>query len=189
MADSPDSSPFNIDPSLISAVRQGSDAAFSQIVSLSEALIGGLVSRFDVPESVRDDLRQEALIGLYKAVLLFDPARSSFSSFAWLCMRTGILSFLRRTRNEGEVAMAEEASFLSGGEDPAEVCMGKEELSELTSRIFSLLSEKEEKIFGLRLQGLSRKAIAERLAMPQKSVDNALCRCRKKIRDFLADRK
>ncbi len=163
---------------------QGKEDCFSQLSRGFSPTLSRMISGLSVPAEEKEDLRQEGLIGLYKAVLLFDPAVSSFSNFARICMRSAILDGLRRYRRSGgaaELALSEELSLPSPGSDPQEILMGKERLSSLLEKASRSLSPLERRVFGLRLEGKRTQEIAKALSLSHKSVENALFRGRKKL--------
>ena len=169
--------------------RAGEAEAFSELVRLTEALRESVVASFTVPLSEKDDLRQEALIGLYKAALAYQVSLSSFSTFAYLCMRSNILSFLR-SQQKAAPSLPEEPDWgeieLEGAfPDPQKTLIDREAAREWMERINRVLSPKESRILAFHLKGLNREEIASRLSIPVKSVDNALFRCRKKLKEAL----
>ncbi len=164
-------------------VKGGSDEAFSKLSAHFASAIGAMLSSVEIPSEEKEDLRQEALIGLYKAALLFDPALSSFSTFARLCMRSAITDGLRKYCKTPDAEPAEDPDLFPSDStiDPQRILIGKEALSDLMSRIDEMFSPLERRIFGLSLRGLSSAEIGRLTGKSPKSVGNALARCRKKL--------
>lgn len=162
----------------------GDNAAFAALAKRFEPAILRYLSPVRVPEEDRNDLYQEALIGLYKAVLLYDSSLSSFSTFASVCIRTGIADGIRRYQRDQRIPSLEiPAEEIPDGKagSPERILLGKEELSSLLERIGTTLSPMERKVFGLHLQGKKAGEIARLLGREQKSVENTLFRARRKL--------
>ena len=171
--------------------REGNLSAFSELADLAAPMAESLIANFTVPASEKDDLRQEALIGLYKAALAYRPALSSFSTFAYLCMRSNVLSFLRR-QQKGAAFLYEDGADpdeISDGvnpfPDPQLALIDREAADAILRQMDRVLSPRENRILALFLQGLGREEIAAACGVSVKSVDNALFRCRKKLKDAL----
>lgn len=170
---------------LIRSAAAGNADSFSRIVERFSPLLNSLISDFSVPESERDDLFQEGLIGLYKAVCLYRPEEASFSTFAVICMKTSILSSLRRSSRRAissaqEIEVEEIASAVS---DPEGVLLEQHAMEERLVDMGKSLSKTEHRVLLLHLQGKRTSEIASLLKSEQKSVENALARARKKLRE------
>ncbi len=173
------------------AFRGGDRSAFTDLAVLAAPLMESVIARFTVPLSEKDDLRQEALIGLYKAALAYRPALASFSTFAYLCMRSNVLSFLRGQQkgafpNREDGADPDEVSDgVNPFPDPQLALIDREAADAILLQMDRVLSPRENRILALSLQGLGREESASRCGGSVKSVDNALFRCRKKLKDPL----
>lgn len=181
-------SPCKKDPLSPEAVQHALDdktgEGFAVLAEHFMPALKAMVSSLSVPEAEKEDLIQEGLVGLYKAVRLYDPSLSSFATFARLCMRSGILDGLRKYRKISENAdLAELEDSLPADPQlsPEHVLMGKEEVRLLLQKIDRSLSILERRIFALRLQGKSASEIASLLGKDKKSVENTLYRVRKKL--------
>ncbi len=173
------------EPDLVRRAATGDNAAFALLAKKYEGTIHRLLSPIVVPEADRNDLYQEGLIGLYKAVLLYDSSVSAFSTFATVCIRSGISDGLRRYQRESslpslEIPTEDIPDKIAGR--PEEVLMGKETLAALLEQVNRTLSPMERKVFGLHLQGKKPSEIARFLGKEQKSVENTLFRARRKLK-------
>ncbi|MDE7104712.1 MAG: sigma-70 family RNA polymerase sigma factor [Ruminococcus sp.] len=136
-----------------------------------------------------DDLRQEGLIGLLKAITSFNADRGfKFSTFAEICIINQMRTFLVKSRKnlisyESLDELPEEIAV--DWQTPESICITRELISELWYAVDNLLSENEYKIFNLCIRGISYREIAEKLGISEKSVDNAIQRARKKIRRYI----
>ena len=155
-----------------------------------------------------DDLVQEGLVGLYKAVRDYRTDReSSFRNFAELCITRQIITAVKTsTRNKHAplneyVSFAQTPAAAGDGEqtldeilpgpsvnDPAIQVISSEELHSLVGCLTSALSELESSVLSLYLDGHSYEAIADRLACDTKTVDNALQRVKRKVGAHLQSR-
>jgi len=144
------------------------------------------------PETDSDDLYQEGLISLLKAIDAFDPQKGvKFSTFAEVCIVNRMRTLSRRSvRNLSLAESLDEESaedILSVEETPESIYFYKEYFSELWKNICSVLSLTELNVLTLCVQGLSYKSAAEKLGITEKAVDNAMQRARRKIRAVMHD--
>ncbi len=146
-----------------------------------------------------DDLLQEGMIGLYKAIRDFTPGSSSFWSFAKLCITRNIISAIKGTTRQKHIPLNSYTSLhkpiydaegdrtlmevLSNNrvDDPEALVIDRERLQHTQRYIKELLSDFEYKVFKLYINGLSYKEMAQELGTHTKSIDNALCRIKAKI--------
>ena len=143
-------------------------------------------------ETDSDDLHQEGMIGLLKAIDAFDPHKGvKFCTFAEVCivnrMKTLSKKSVRDLSFAERVDEEEAADVLSDEETPESIYFYKEFFSELWKDICSVLSLTELNVLTLCVQGDSYRSAAEKLGMTEKSVDNAMQRARKKIRALMHD--
>ncbi len=170
--------------SLVKCAKAGNESAFSDLAERFGGLIRFFICPLSIPEEDQSDLFQEGLISLYKAVLLYDPSLSSFSTFAGLCIRSAIRDALRKYNKDhlsSTVDMPAEEIPDDASPSPERVLLGKEELSALLHKVDTLLSTLERKVLGLHLQGMKAQEIASRIGKDQKSVENTLFRLRRKL--------
>jgi RNA polymerase sporulation-specific sigma factor len=154
----------------------------------------------------RDDIVQEGMIGLYKAIRDFrDERTSSFRNFADICVTrqmitaiktatrqkhlplNGYISLNKPIYSDGTSTMAETVSS-DGATDPMELFIGKEELDATEEKINSMLSSLERQVLTYYVEGRSYEEIALDLNRRVKSIDNALQRIKKKIERYLIDK-
>ena len=176
--------------SCIQAVRGGDQAAFSALLASYEPLVGAEVTRYATGLGEQDvqDLRQCALLALYRAALNFDLSQCEveFGLYAKICITNALLSHLRvirRYRTElssGDVVYADEV-----GEDPAARVMQEEAAAALYARVRSLLSPYENRVWSLYMAGRPVGEIARHLQKDTHSIENAVYRIRKKLRAAL----
>ncbi len=150
-----------------------------------------------------DDLLQEGMIGLYKAIRDFTPGSSSFWSFAKLCITRNIISAIKGTTRQKHIPLNSYTSLhkpiydaegdrtlmevLSNNriDDPETLVIDRERLQHTQRYIREVLSDFEYRVFRLYINGLSYKEMADELKTHTKSIDNALCRIKTKMeKDF-----
>ncbi len=155
-----------------------------------------------------DDLIQEGLVGLYKAVRDYRTDReSSFRNFAELCITRQIITAVKTSTRNKHTPLNQYVSFsaspASAGDsdatldevlpgptthDPVNQVISTEELHSLVACLSSVLSELESSVLSLYLDGHSYEAVGERLDCDTKTVDNALQRVKRKVGAHLESR-
>lgn len=144
-----------------------------------------------------EDLTQEGMVGLIKAVREYDASKdASFRTFAEICIRSRLYSVLRAAARDKHKALNQSVSldtpefdsnsYTSGTNNlaqrnPEDFLIDREHTAALLSGVRKQLSEFEAKILGYYLDGLSCREIAETVGKPPKSVDNAVQRIRRKV--------
>ena len=175
-------------PGLIQRASAGDQEAFVELAKTYGPLITKLSRGFAVPEAEREDLCQEGLIGLYKAVMTYDERLSGFTTYCTVCARRSMISAFRaylkkNAAVQGEPEDAAQIPDLSS--DPLEIYSDRESYKALLERIDARLSEYENRVLRLFLTGVSHDLIAAKLGTNKKSVDNAISRIRGKLRPLM----
>ena len=186
------------DENLIRLYREGDEEAQIFLLQKYKNLVRSKANMLFLVGGDTDDLIQEGMIGLHKAVCDFNPDReSSFFHFAEICvtrqMYTAIEASNRKKNaplnfyvsldsdTEGEDPFS---GFLSQAaeNDPEEMIMQREEIRSLLCRAQNILSPMEKKVFTCCLNGMTYLETAEFLRRTPKSVDNAIQRIKTKLR-------
>ena len=144
-----------------------------------------------------EDLIQEGMIGLLRAIRSFDPAKAvTFRSFAETCVRNRLYSVLRSANSEKQAVLNQSVSFDTpffdgntiapdvpryASANPEDLLIDEERVSAFFAGIQKQLSAFEGKVLGYYLKGYSCREIAGLLERSPKSVDNAVQRLRRKI--------
>ncbi len=193
---------------LVAQAKRGDPVAYDRIIRRYRGFVRLKASSYFLIGGESEDLIQEGLVGLYKAIRDYRSDReSSFRNFAELCitrqMITAIKTACRYKHNplnqsisfattpaaagEGESTLEE---ILPGPrtEDPATQVISTEELGSLVECLTSVLSELESEVLTCYLDGRSYEEIAGRLAVDTKTVDNALQRVKRKVASHLESR-
>jgi RNA polymerase sporulation-specific sigma factor len=194
---------------LIALAKQGKKDAYDRIVKRYHGFVRLKASSYFLIGGDADDLIQEGLVGLYKAVRDYRTDReSSFRNFAELCITRQTITAVKTSTRNKHTPLNEYVSFsqtpaASGGDgdptldellpgptahDPANQVISSEELRSLVACLSSVLSDLESSVLSLYLDGHSYEAIGERLECDTKTVDNALQRVKRKVGAHLASR-
>jgi len=133
-----------------------------------------------------EDLIQEAMFGLLKAIREFDPSRDArFRTFAEVCIRNRIRSAVTNAARSKHAPLNDSVPFespmLGVGVSPEEQYISREEETELLTCLKQQLSPLEHRVLELFLLGLSYQEISEQVGRSIKSVDNAVQRIRRKV--------
>ncbi|WP_432792306.1 RNA polymerase sporulation sigma factor SigH [Peptacetobacter hiranonis] len=152
----------------------------------------------------REDIIQEGMIGLYKAIRDFDETKAhSFRSFAEVCITRQIITAIKTATRQKHIPLNTYVSLskpiydeesertlldiitASMVTNPEELIISKEELKNIEDKINKLLSELEQEVLGLYLNGKSYQEIADIIGKEPKSIDNALQRVKRKLEKHL----
>ena len=185
-------SPELSDEALCRLAQQGSGQAAEDLVKRYTRLVKTCARPYFLVGADEEDLLQEGMLGLMKAIREFDGRKGTpFGAFARLCVMRKIFSAVRAAaapkhdplnhsmsidRPLFEDLAESHTRVTAPDADPESLVIGNEEREELIRRLYSLLSEFEAKVLTLFLDGLS----SETLHKPIKSVDNAIQRIKRK---------
>jgi RNA polymerase sporulation-specific sigma factor len=203
-----ESQPEVDDAYLVAMAKGGNAAAYDQIVRRYRGFVRLKASAYFLLGGDADDLNQEGLLGLFKAVRDFRSDReSSFRNFAELCITRQIITAVKTASRHKHAPLNQYVSFgqsPAGGSDsdatledvlpgapihdPANQLIATEELDGLVACLSSVLSDLESRVLALYLDGHSYEAIGEQLDCDTKTVDNALQRVKRKVGIHLASR-
>jgi RNA polymerase sporulation-specific sigma factor len=193
---------------LVAQAKRGDSVAYDRIVRRYRSFVRLKASSYFLLGGESDDLIQEGLVGLYKAVRDFRPDReSSFRNFAELCITRQMITAVKTASRNKHSPLNQSISFatsptapgdgdgtleeiLPGSlvEDPASRVISTEELGSLVDCLTTVLSDLESEVLTCYLDGRSYEEIAERLECDTKTVDNALQRVKRKVSIHLAER-
>jgi RNA polymerase sporulation-specific sigma factor len=182
------------DEELIRLYRGGYPQIGDYIVEKYKPLVKKKARLFFLEGGDHEDLLQEGMFGLFKAMREFDPKKeASFATFASLCVSRQMLSAIEAAGRKKHKALNESVSIDSIGEtastaligispDPETILVEQESADELLKSIKEVLSPMEKKVLDLFLEGLDYRQIAARMEKSEKSIDNALQRIRGKVK-------
>ena len=179
------------DEELCALAQQGSRDAEEILVGRYHRLVRSCARPYFLAGGDSEDLLQEGMIGLIKAMREFRPDRESgFQTFAEVCIRSRLCSVIRASRAGKHSPLNESVplnAFLLDAQpqysqlDPEDLLIDREKAAALLNQVRSQLSELEIRVLDLYLDGCSCGEIAATVGKPYKSVDNAVQRIRRKI--------
>lgn len=193
------------DEELICRLREGESAITDYIMEKYKDLVRNKAKSMYILGADKDDLIQEGMIGLFKAVRDYDSGRdASFATFADLCISRQMYTAIEAARrlkhtplnfyvplnkmpdgdDKGEIEF--EQFFQAKTErSPEEMLIDKENVERLNEMIQRELSGFEKQVFDLYITGMTYSEIARVLGKDEKSTDNALQRLKSKIKKYL----
>lgn len=182
------------DKELLELYLGGNDSAFTVLVNRYIGLIRYITAKYRVSGLSADDLVQEGLLGFLLAARSFrSDGGTQFRNYAVLCINRRLTTLLRKSGTSRSKALNDYISIydeafdeVSGGIEPEDTYIGEESLSSLGTALSKLLSEKEQHVLRLYLAGESYAEIAQALGSDRKSVDNAMQRIRRKLKDYIS---
>ncbi len=188
------------DEDLLSLHRAGDARAEEALYARYKQIVRSKARTYFLIGADREDIIQEGMIGLYKAVVDYQfDKNASFRSFAELCITRQIISAIKAATRKKHVPLNTYISFNRPAyesenerplidvltstriSDPEEVLIGRENYAAVADSIEHSLSRLERDTLGLYLYGYSYQQIADHLQVTSKSVDNAIQRVKKKL--------
>ncbi|MBD8848505.1 sigma-70 family RNA polymerase sigma factor [Priestia megaterium] len=191
------------DEEIVQAFQWGDEEAFNVLVKKYEYLICLKIKSYFLLGGDREDLLQEARLGLYKAARDFKTeGKSSFRGFADLCITRQLITAIKASarqkhsllnnalslnipknskRLEDDLILMEMLPH-PRAVSPEQATVEKENKREREQMLQEILSSIEQDVFTLYLKGQTYMKISQNLHLPQKTVDNALYRIKKKMK-------
>lgn len=180
------------DEALCTAARSGDRDAENVLAERYFYIVRAAARSYYLAGGDSEDLIQEGMLGLLSAIREYDEGRGSFAAFAQRCVKNRIISAARADAREKHQPLRGYLSLDTLDEtgegftaererDPAELLTEHESYLELLGEFRSVLSSLEAKVLDMYLEGLATAEIADTLSRPQKSVENAIARIRRKL--------
>ncbi len=184
----------NRDEQLWVKASSGDAAAEEELITEYSRLVKICSRPYFLAGGDSEDLIQEGLLGLLSAVRHYDPEKDvKFKTYAEFCIRRRLYSAIKSASRYKHIPLNDsislespelDANFTQGMfflRDPEEFVIARERVNEITDCLNGSLSQFESKVLGLYLNGMSYEEMAAEVNKPQKSVDNAIQRIRKKL--------
>lgn len=191
------------DEEIVSIAQNGNEDALDYILRKFRPQVARKANSYFLVGADKDDIIQEGMIGLFKAVRDYNPDKeASFRSFAELCITRQIISAvksasrLKHSPLNSYVSLDKpmqddnyESTLLNiiaqgSSSNPEDIIIGKENMEQVEIKKEEVLSKLECQVLGLYLKGKSYSEIAALLDKDAKSIDNALQRIKKKFEKF-----
>jgi len=196
------------DEELVALYHQGEQAAVDALLHRYRTFTRLKARSYFLVGADKDDIIQEGMIGLYKAIRDYVPDRqASFRAFAELCITRQIITAVKTATRQKHVPLNTYVSLSKpiGGEedsdwslqdvleniqvpDPADLVISHDELRSMKIAFAEILSDFEAEVLHMYVEGKSYQEIAERLDRHVKSIDNAIQRIKRKVELHLRDR-
>ncbi|KGE20527.1 RNA polymerase sporulation sigma factor SigH [Paenibacillus wynnii] len=192
------------DEDIVEVFRGGDSGALEYLINKYRNFVRAKARSYFLIGADREDIVQEGMIGLYKAIRDFKGDKlSSFKAFAELCITRQIITAIKTATRQKHIPLNSYVSLdkpiydedsdrtlmdvICGTQvmDPEELIINQEEFMGLEDKMAEILSDLERKVLMLYLDGRSYQEIAEDLKRHVKSIDNALQRVKRKLERYL----
>ena len=174
---------------LLEEAQKGDEKATDELMSNYKFLVTIISRKYFLIGGEKEDLIQEGMIGLYKAIRNFSKDKGNFKSFAKLCIENQILEAIRKTNRQKNLVLNSSISLENDGvenllptENLEDYLIERENKEERFRKINELLTPLEKKVLNEYLDGFSYIQIAQSLDISSKSVDNAISRIKIKLK-------
>lgn len=190
------------DEEIILQIKQGDEQALTYLLNKYKELVNVKVGKYFMVGAEKEDIVQEGMIGLFKAIKTFNAEKqNTFKTFANMCIERQLITAIKTSNRQKHMPLNSYLSLNLSAydnnedddsvelidtfdsktiEDPLETITKKEYYEEIQEVIEKSLSKFEKQVLERYIKGESYIAIAEKLDSPVKSVDNAIQRIRKK---------
>ncbi len=194
------------DDDVIMEAKAGSSDALEYLINKYKNFVRSKARSYFLIGADREDIIQEGMIGLCKAVRDYKPDKlSSFKAFAELCITRQIITAIKTATRQKHIPLNSYVSLNkplyddesdrtlidilchSSITDPEQMIINREEFSGIELKMEQILSELEWEVLTLYLEGRSYQEISEELDRQVKSIDNALQRVKRKLEKHLEE--
>lgn len=196
-----------LDEDIVEFAKDGNDGALEYLINKYKNFVRAKARSYFLIGADREDIIQEGMIGLYKAIRDFRSDKlSSFRAFAELCITRQIITAIKTATRQKHIPLNSYVSLnkpiydedsdrtlldvISGSKitDPEELIISREEFDDIEEKMGQILSSLEWKVLMSYLEGKSYQEIAVDLKRHVKSIDNALQRVKRKLERYLEKR-
>ena len=187
------------DEELLSLINSDNKDALNYLINKYKELVYMKVSKYFIIGAEKDDLFQEGMIGLFKAIKSYkEDKHNSFKTFANMCIERQLITAIKTSNRQKHMPLNSYLSLNTSSyddeddktlmdilnnktvEDPLDTITKKEYYKTVENTIDKSLSDFEKQVLKKYIKGDSYVKIAEELDSPVKSIDNAIQRIRKK---------
>ena len=193
------------DEEVAALAQQGDGQALAYLLNKYKNFVRSKARSYFLIGADHEDIVQEGMIGLYKAIRDFQPERlASFRSFAELCVKRQIITAIKAATRQKHVPLNSYVSLNKPLYDeesdrtlmdviegrvtnPEDLYISQEDLNRIQTQISEVLSDLERRVLEAFMDGKSYQEIAELLGRHVKSIDNALQRVKRKLFKFRED--
>lgn len=195
------------DEAIVELIKVGDTDALDYLINKYKNFVRAKARTYFLIGADREDIIQEGMIGLYKAIRDYQEEKiSSFRAFAELCITRQIITAIKAATRQKHMPLnsyislhkpvfdeeSERTTLMdviigSKAANPEELLIGQENLAFIEQRMGEVLSSLECQVLSLYLQGKPYYEIANEMGRDIKSIDNALQRVKKKLEKFLSE--
>ncbi len=195
------------DEDIVELAREGDDVALEHLINKYKNFVKAKAKSYFLVGAEREDIIQEGMIGLYKAIRDFKCDKlSSFRAFAELCITRQIITAIKTATRQKHIPLNSYVSLnkpiydedsdrtlldvisSSRISDPEELIISREEFDDIEEKMGEILSSLEWEVLMSYLEGKSYQEMANDLNKHVKSIDNALQRVKRKLERYLEKR-
>lgn len=192
------------DEEIVDLVRSGDSDALEYLINKYKNFVRAKARSYFLIGADREDIVQEGMIGLYKSIRDFRGDKlSSFKAFAELCITRQIITAIKTATRQKHIPLNSYVSLdkpiydedsdrtlldiicSTRVTDPEELIINREEYDDIEDKMSEILSDLEQQVLMLYLDGRSYQEIAVDLRRHVKSIDNALQRVKRKLEKYL----
>lgn len=192
------------DEEIVALAQDGDGAALEHLLNKYKNFVRTKARSYFLIGADHEDIVQEGMIGLYKAIRDFKPEKlTSFRAFAELCVTRQIITAIKTATRQKHIPLNSYVSLNKPiydeesdrtlldviseevPSDPEAMLIDRENLSFIEGRIGEMLSDLEKQVLSLYMEGKSYVEISEAMGRHVKSVDNALQRIKRKLLKYL----
>jgi RNA polymerase sporulation-specific sigma factor len=192
------------DEKIVELVHNGNSQALNYLINKYKNFVRAKARTYFLIGADREDIVQEGMIGLYKAIRDYQEDKlSSFKAFAELCVTRQIITAIKTATRQKHIPLNSYVSLdkpiydeesdrtlldvIEGSKtmDPEELIISRERYGDMEFKMKEILSDLERKVLNLYLDGQSYQEISEELNRHVKSIDNALQRVKRKLERYL----
>ncbi|WP_206207814.1 RNA polymerase sporulation sigma factor SigH [Virgibacillus profundi] len=192
------------DDEIIQLIHQGNSHALDFLIQKYRNFVWAKARTYFLIGADKEDIIQEGMIGLYKAIRDYDGDKlSSFKAFAELCVTRQIITAIKTATRQKHIPLNSYVSLdkpiydeesdrtlldvIAGSKavDPQELLVNREKFGDMELKLSELLSELEKEVLHLYLDGRTYQEISVELNRHVKSIDNALQRVKRKLEQLM----
>ena len=190
------------DEQLVVKTTSGNEEALDTLVTRYKPIVRNISNMYYFQGADRDDVIQEGMIGLIKAINNYDKTKeASFATFANLCIKRQIMSAVKMYGRDKHKPLNNYVSIYIDNEEsentvldykddspqPDQIIVDRETVARIEKETLDLLSSFEQKVFLSYINGKNYVTIASELNKEPKAIDNALGRAKKKLEKIFKD--
>ncbi|WP_253291457.1 RNA polymerase sporulation sigma factor SigH [Virgibacillus proomii] len=192
------------DEGIVQLIHQGNSRALDYLIHKYRNFVRAKARTYFLIGADKEDIVQEGMIGLYKAIRDYDGEKlSSFKAFAELCVTRQIITAIKTATRQKHIPLNSYVSLdkpiydeetdrtlldvIAGSKsiDPQELLISQEKYGDMEMKLSELLSELEKKVLRLYLDGKTYQEMSVDLKRHVKSIDNALQRVKRKLEQLI----